>query len=112
MLRACDRTGVPLTFRSGGTSPSGQELTDSVLVDTRKRFQAVEVLDNRMLHLEPTASAAAPGAAELSTRAFAAYASCNRTCELAMTRATGQPYWHILEFLEESTREAGLHPGG
>ena len=45
LLRACDRAGVPLTFRSAGTSLSGQGLTDSVLVDTRKRFQGVEVLD-------------------------------------------------------------------
>jgi len=45
LLRACDRAGVPLTFRSAGTSLSGQGLTDSVLVDTRKRFQGAEVLD-------------------------------------------------------------------
>ena len=45
LLRACDRAGVPLTFRSAGTSLSGQGLTDSVLVDTRHRFQGVEVLD-------------------------------------------------------------------
>lgn len=45
LMRACDRAGVPLTFRSAGTSLSGQGLTDSVLVDTRKRFQGAEVLD-------------------------------------------------------------------
>src|SRR4051812_8600780 len=45
LLRACDRAGVPLTFRSAGTSLSGQGLTDSVLVDTRHRFQGIEVLD-------------------------------------------------------------------
>jgi D-lactate dehydrogenase len=33
-----------------------------------------------------------------------AFASSNRTCELAMTRATGRPYRHILELLEEATR--------
>jgi D-lactate dehydrogenase len=33
-----------------------------------------------------------------------AHASCNRTCELGMTRATGEPYRHILELLEELTR--------
>jgi D-lactate dehydrogenase len=46
VMRACDRAGVPLTFRSGGTSLSGQGLTDSVLVDTRMRFQGIEVLDD------------------------------------------------------------------
>jgi len=33
-----------------------------------------------------------------------AHASCNRTCELGMTRATGEPYRHVLELLEELTR--------
>ncbi len=44
-MRACAGLGVPLTFRGGGTSLSGQALTDSVLVDTRTGFGAVEVLD-------------------------------------------------------------------
>lgn len=239
VMRACDRAGVPFTFRSRGTSLSGQGITDSVLVDTRERFQGVEVLDEgrrvrvepgvtvrrvnahlapyrrklgpdpasesactiggvvanneddrllvaarveqlgeptaeltvldavdfvaaRMLgrltvservrsialhptcsstelgstlgmetiarficrdvyvpvswgccafagdrglhHPELTAAATAPEAAELGARDFAAYASANRTCEIAMTRATGKPYRHILELLEEATR--------
>ena len=29
-----------------------------------------------------------------------AYASVNRTCELGMTRATGQPYQHVLQVLD------------
>ena len=45
VLRACSRLGLPLTFRSGGTSLSGQSISDSVLVDTRAGFQAVQVLD-------------------------------------------------------------------
>jgi D-lactate dehydrogenase len=45
-MRACTRLGVPLTFRSGGTSLSGQALSDSVLVDTRAGFQGFEVLDD------------------------------------------------------------------
>jgi len=36
-----------------------------------------------------------------------AHASCNRTCELGMTRATGQEYRHVLELLEEVTRPEG-----
>lgn len=35
-----------LTFRSGGTSLSGQALTDGILVDTRKHFRDIEVLDD------------------------------------------------------------------
>ena len=40
------RTGVPLTFRSGGTSLSGQAVTDGILADTRRHFRGVEVLDD------------------------------------------------------------------
>ena len=46
VMRACSRIGAPLTFRGGGTSLSGQALTDSVLVDTRTHFQGLEVLDD------------------------------------------------------------------
>ncbi len=53
-MRACTRLGVPLTFRGGGTSLSGQALSDSVLVDTRTRFQGIEVLDEgRRVRVEP-----------------------------------------------------------
>lgn len=64
--------------------------------------------DRGMLHPELTASATAAEAAEV--RALAelgladAHASCNRTCELGMTRATGAEYRHVLELLEEATR--------
>lgn len=34
-----------------------------------------------------------------------AYASCNRTCETGMARATGRPYRHVLELIEEATRQ-------
>ena len=46
LLRASAAQGVPLTFRSGGTSLSGQALTDGVLVDVRRNFKDIEVLDN------------------------------------------------------------------
>ena len=46
VMRACARLGVPLTFRGGGTSLSGQALSDAVLVDTRTAFTGVEVLDD------------------------------------------------------------------
>jgi D-lactate dehydrogenase len=54
VMRACDRAGLPLTFRSGGTSLSGQGLSDSVLVDTRQQFQGLEVLDaGRRVAVQP-----------------------------------------------------------
>ena len=60
--------------------------------------------DRGMLHPELTASATSSEADELSRRAFTAYASTNRTCEIGMTRATGHTYRHILELLDEATR--------
>jgi D-lactate dehydrogenase len=60
--------------------------------------------DRGMLHPELTASATRAEAAALTARDFTAYASVNRTCEIGMTRATGKPYRHILELLEEATR--------
>lgn len=40
------RSGGALTFRSGGTSLSGQAVTDGLLVDTRRHFRRIEVLDD------------------------------------------------------------------
>ncbi|MDL9978751.1 FAD-binding and (Fe-S)-binding domain-containing protein [Microbacterium sp. ASV49] len=37
--------GVPVTFRSGGTSLSGQAGSDAILVDTRRGFRRIDVLD-------------------------------------------------------------------
>ncbi len=38
--------GEPLTFRSGGTSLSGQASTGNILVDTRRNFRSITVLDD------------------------------------------------------------------
>ncbi len=57
--------------------------------------------DRGMLHPELTASATRPEAAEVARLDAAAHASCNRTCELGMTRATGKQYRHVLELLAE-----------
>ena len=60
--------------------------------------------DRGMLHPELTASATDKQGREAAALDAAAYASCNRTCELGMTRATGEDYRHVLEVLEEVTR--------
>jgi len=60
--------------------------------------------DRGLLHPELTASATRAEAAAITARDFTAYASVNRTCEIGLTRATGKPYRHILELLEEATR--------
>lgn len=57
LLRACGERGLHLTFRSGGTSLSGQAVTDGLLVDTRRHFRSVEVLDDgRLVRLGPGAT--------------------------------------------------------
>lgn len=63
--------------------------------------------DRGMLHPELTASATRREAAEAASLGAEAHASCNRTCELGLTRATGTPYRHVLELLAE---QAGLTP--
>jgi D-lactate dehydrogenase len=45
LYRESQRRGIPLTFRSGGTSLSGQGVTDGILVDTRANFRSIEILD-------------------------------------------------------------------
>ncbi|PZF80852.1 FAD-binding oxidoreductase [Jiangella anatolica] len=63
--------------------------------------------DRGLLHPELTRGATAAEAATVAAVGEAGgYASCNRTCELGMTRATGKPYRHVLELLEEATRPA------
>lgn len=65
--------------------------------------------DRGMLHPELTASATAQESAEIAAAertqgGFDAFVSANRTCEIGMTRATGRPYRHVIEVLEELTR--------
>ncbi|MEB7505927.1 FAD-binding and (Fe-S)-binding domain-containing protein [Arthrobacter koreensis] len=45
LLRRSRELGIPATFRSGGTSLSGQAVSDSLLIDTRHHFRDIEVLD-------------------------------------------------------------------
>ncbi|WP_427173014.1 FAD-binding and (Fe-S)-binding domain-containing protein [Arthrobacter sp. 92] len=66
--------------------------------------------DRGMLHPELTASATRKQGAEIKEMGASAHASCNRTCELGMTRATGSEYRHVLELLEQVTR-GGKSPG-
>jgi D-lactate dehydrogenase len=63
--------------------------------------------DRGVSHPELTASATAPQAAELSGRRFDAHISNNRTCEIAMQRATGEPYESVVCLLERLSRPAG-----
>ena len=46
IFKISQKHDLGITFRSGGTSLSGQSVTDSLLVDTRKNFKELEVLEN------------------------------------------------------------------
>ena len=60
--------------------------------------------DRGMLHPELTESATRDEASEVADREFDAYVSSNRTCEVALERATGRPYASLIYLLEEGTR--------
>jgi D-lactate dehydrogenase len=61
--------------------------------------------DRGFSHPELTAAATADQAAELSGRRFDAHLSSNRTCEIGLARATGEPYESFVFLLEELTRD-------
>jgi len=60
--------------------------------------------DRGISHPELTAAATAPQAAELAGRDFDAHLSSNRTCEIGLSRATGEPYESFVFLLEELSR--------
>ncbi len=60
--------------------------------------------DRGISHPELTAAATRDQAAELSGRHFDARLSSNRTCEIGLSRATGERYESFLFLLEELTR--------
>ncbi|WP_418276375.1 hypothetical protein ACNHYB_00160 [Isoptericola jiangsuensis] len=53
--------------------------------------------DRGMLHPELTAAATAAEAAEVALIDAVEHASCNRACEIALSRATRRSYRHLLE---------------
>ncbi|HET7053351.1 MAG TPA: FAD-binding and (Fe-S)-binding domain-containing protein [Solirubrobacterales bacterium] len=60
--------------------------------------------DRGFSHPELTAAATAPQASELAGRRFDAHLSSNRTCEIGLTRATGEPYESFVLLLERLSR--------
>ena len=54
IFKIINSNNLGVTFRSGGTSLSGQGVTDGLLVDTRRNFKNIEVLDNgKKVRVEP-----------------------------------------------------------
>jgi D-lactate dehydrogenase len=60
--------------------------------------------DRGISHPELTAAATRPQAEELADRHFDAHLSSNRTCEIGLSRATGQSYESVLILLERLAR--------
>jgi D-lactate dehydrogenase len=60
--------------------------------------------DRGFLHPELTASATRREAEEVRAGAFEGHYSSSRTCEVGLTRATGQIYRSYLYLLEAATR--------
>jgi D-lactate dehydrogenase len=57
ILSAAGAAGTPITFRSGGTSLSGQASSAEILIDTRKAFRRIDVLDGgRRVRVQPGAT--------------------------------------------------------
>ncbi|HST68659.1 MAG TPA: FAD-binding and (Fe-S)-binding domain-containing protein [Solirubrobacterales bacterium] len=81
----------------------GEALADDVYVAPSATCCAFAG-DRGITHPELTASATRPQAEELAGRHFDAHLSSNRTCEIAMTRATGKPYESVVCLLERLSR--------
>jgi D-lactate dehydrogenase len=62
--------------------------------------------DRGISHPELTASATRPQVEELGDRHFDAHLSANRTCEIGLTRATGESYESVINLLERLTRSS------
>lgn len=60
--------------------------------------------DRGLLHPELTASATSQEASEVNSVPTDRYVSSNRTCEVGLERATGEPYGSFIYLLEETTR--------
>jgi len=69
--------------------------------------------DRGMLHPELTKSATVAEADEIASRfgqTVDAFVSCNRTCEIGMSRATGEKFVHVLETLDARAQTRGDAP--
>src|SRR5699024_6865636 len=90
-----------------GLNPALQSVAEAVAQEVRipENWGCCAFAGDRgMLHPELTESATKEQAAEVKNFSASAHASCNRTCERGMTRATEESYEHVLELLERATR--------
>jgi D-lactate dehydrogenase len=61
--------------------------------------------DRGFTHPELTEAATRAEAREVAGRSYSGFYSSSRTCEIGLSRATGQPYRHLWSLLERTTRE-------
>jgi D-lactate dehydrogenase len=93
--------------RQMGLAPRLRALTDALAEDVYVAPSATccgFAGDRGLSHPELTAAATADQAAELSGRRFDAHLSSNRTCEIGLSRATGESYESFVFLLEQLTR--------
>jgi D-lactate dehydrogenase len=93
--------------RQMGLAPSLRRLANALAEDVYVAPSATccgFAGDRGISHPELTAAATAPQAAELAGREFDAHLSSNRTCEIGLTRATGERYESFVFLLERLTR--------
>ena len=64
--------------------------------------------DRGFLHPELTAAATAPEAAEVAEVDADAHLCANRTCEIGLSRATGESYESFVYLLERLSRPGSL----
>lgn len=111
-LEITQRLGSVLLFPSCANEHLGntgsllriaEAFTDEVVVPASWRCCGGHA-DRGLLHPEVPESATRLTVEEIASRHFDAYASTSRSCEVAMTRTTGQDFAHVLELLATATR--------
>ena len=100
-----DTVRVPVV----GAPSQSSEFAGSYTANADSTVSVIPVQLNK--HKFKTVHVTAREASEVAGGTFDAYASCNRTCEIGMTRATGHPYQHILEVLDATTSGTTLSEG-
>jgi D-lactate dehydrogenase len=93
--------------RHMGQVPAMRRLVEAIADDTYLPLNATccgMAGDRGLLHPELTASATRPEAEELSGVDADAHVSANRTCEIGLEQATGEPFESVIQLLEQATR--------
>jgi hypothetical protein len=108
-----------MLFRSGGTSLSGQSVTDGILVDLSQHWNKINIEnagaivpenagccgmagDRGFLFPALTAAATAPEAKEVNQQSYNGYYSSTKTCEMAMSEAVKENYESILYLVDDA----------